>query len=1364
MRRFLSVLCILLCFCLSSAGAEENLLRNPGFEDVDGSGLPLSWMRDAWYTTEGYTTYAVEATEDGGRCASIHNIGENDARFAQTVSVKPDAYYRLSGYIQAWDVADAGWGANLSVSGVYASTEGLFETGDGWTYVEMYGRTGPDQTEVTVFARLGGYSGESEGYARFDNLSLTQVSAIPSGALALPWYAAPAPAQEADTDEDTASSAFPFWPWLVCIGMLALLFFVILSLALPREEPLEEAKGLPRFLVPGLVLAALLHWFIAAFVRGYPVDIGCFLSWGSTMRMTGPGGFYLTTSFCDYPPAYLFVLGLNQLVTDGLRAVFGQSLPALLSEEVVIKFLPCLCDLLLAALLYREGVRQGLSRRQAGVLSLACAFHPVLILNSAAWGQVDIVMTVLLCLLVLCALRGQWDWVLPLFVLSVLVKPQALMLGFLGLCVLIAAFVRNAPGARKKMGLGLVYSLLTAAVIVLPFSRGQDADWLVQLYANTLSSYAHPTVNTANLYYLFSLNWASLTDRTPWGIALILALVAGGWGAVCTLHRKGHRFPFLETALMGVCCVFFLVCGITGQSLAVTGYGAMALAFLVVLPLYLRAGDVKKLPLCGALLFLLLYALGIKMHERYLFPALAFLFLAFVLERDGRVLALLGAVTLTMFVNEGIILDNALRLGDASGHLNADTDGLARVLSGLNLLCVPLGLWIGFDQMYMKAPAYGPLRLPVRTGAPVRRGTWHEKPLPPMRRRDWALMLGVAAVYSVVALWNLGSTRAPQTTWVSTASRETITLDLGDVHQDFSMLYYCEVSYYPFTVETSDDGVNFTGAYHAEMDQGQCFRWKYLMPSWESEDGYTWGGGNTYHAVQKLSGRYVRIRADQIGLRLNEVIFRESRMETGADGSLTEVSGDAIPFAVISRTEAASDSPLLSDPDNIGDEQDSLEGEPSWYNSTYFDEIYHARTALEHLRGTAPYETTHPPLGKVLMSLGIALFGMTPFGWRFMGALMGILMLPAMHALGRRLTGRNGFGLAAEILMALDCMHLTQTRIATIDSFPVCFILLAYLCMLIFMQKDILRASMKTLLLPLGLSGFFMGCAVASKWIGIYAGAGLAVLYFWTMARHMRRLQTDPSPALSGGFRRLIMLCLWCIPFFVLVPAAIYLLSYIPYFAYQHPTGPLAFLRLVWSAQTGMMSYHSTPGLGMDHPFYSPWYEWPTIARPMYYAMAYYMPEGRSLSIFCFGNPVVWYSGLLGILGCVCLFVWNHLYIKDRPSRLMHASGLSPDSAPAFVLLSLLAQFLPWVLVPRGTYIYHYFASVPFLILGTVLTLSRLQAHWEKPVRIGTILYLLAALACFIILYPYASGMEVSIGYLDLGKELLNVYYQLPYG
>ncbi|MBQ7306086.1 MAG: phospholipid carrier-dependent glycosyltransferase, partial [Clostridia bacterium] len=465
---------------------------------------------------------------------------------------------------------------------------------------------------------------------------------------------------------------------------------------------------------------------------------------------------------------------------------------------------------------------------------------------------------------------------------------------------------------------------------------------------------------------------------------------------------------------------------------------------------------------------------------------------------------------------------------------------------------------------------------------------------------------------------------------------------------------------------------------------------------------------------------------------------------------------------VVEARNANADSPLLSDPANLLDEQGTLEGEPSWYNSTYFDEIYHARTAFEHLNGTQPYETSHPPLGKVIMSWFVGIFGMTPFGWRFAGALAGILMLPAMYVLGKQLTKRTGLAFAAMLLMAVDCMHFTQTRIATIDSFPVLFIILSYLFMLRFMQRDIVLQPMKKLLPDLAFCGFFMGCGVASKWIGAYAGVGLALLYFWTCFRHIN-LSVERGDG-KAAWKRVMFLCLWCLLFFVAIPLTIYLLSYIPYFAYAHIEGISDFLERVWRTNFGdpvysMFAYHSTPGMGMDHPFYSPWYEWPLIQRPMYYAMASFTPEGYSFSIFCFGNPAVWLVGLAGV--AVTLAVWfkRHCYVLEGNSAVLHWYSTNWSVEPAFVLIGLLAQFLPWVLVPRGTYIYHYFASIPFLILGTVL-----MFYWlcQKAPRVGRILlisYLILSVLFFVAYYPYASGVLTPEWWLDFMKQFMRVYY-----
>lgn len=126
------------------------------------------------------------------------------------------------------------------------------------------------------------------------------------------------------------------------------------------------------------------------------------------------------------------------------------------------------------------------------------------------------------------------------------------------------------------------------------------------------------------------------------------------------------------------------------------------------------------------------------------------------------------------------------------------------------------------------------------------------------------------------------------------------------------------------------------------------------------------------------------------------------------------------------------------------DEPEEVPETPSYLNGMYFDELYHARTAYEHLHGLSPYENSHPPLGKVFIMLGIAIFGMNAFGWRIIGTLFGIGMVPILYVFAKRLFKKSDYALLASFLFAFDFMHFTQTRIATIDVYGVFFILLMY--------------------------------------------------------------------------------------------------------------------------------------------------------------------------------------------------------------------------------------------------------------------------------------------------------------------------------
>jgi len=327
------------------------------------------------------------------------------------------------------------------------------------------------------------------------------------------------------------------------------------------------------------------------------------------------------------------------------------------------------------------------------------------------------------------------------------------------------------------------------------------------------------------------------------------------------------------------------------------------------------------------------------------------------------------------------------------------------------------------------------------------------------------------------------------------------------------------------------------------------------------------------------------------------------------------------------------------------------------------------------------------------------------------------------------------------LLMALDSMHFTQTRIATIDSFAVFWIMLMYLFMIRYTKMNFNIQPLWKTLIPLALCGVTMGIAWATKWIGIYASAGLVVLFFWSFIRryaeHRAALKTasgeERSREISRYWRCALITTAVCIVCFILIPVLIYYCSY-----YWHMEAEFGFsfsrqcIDRVIQIQQNIFNYHS--GLGGDtHYFRSPWYQWPVIAWPMwYYSGTDYVAKGMVSSISCMGNPAVWWTGLCAMLFTLVRCAWK----KRRP-----------DKASLIIIIGFLSQYLPWVLVPRSTFIYHYFASVPFIILATAFMLGMLEKRSKVAFRITAGSLVFAALALFIMFYPLESGLPMRVEY-----------------
>lgn len=550
-------------------------------------------------------------------------------------------------------------------------------------------------------------------------------------------------------------------------------------------------------------------------------------------------------------------------------------------------------------------------------------------------------------------------------------------------------------------------------------------------------------------------------------------------------------------------------------------------------------------------------------------------------------------------------------------------------------------------------------------------------PIPRRTSRRGGIGIAVlTAVYAVAAFTGLGSARDPQH-FCTLEAGESATLALDGVHSIDTVWYYTGLYTGEYTLAYSDDGITYTPA--GTMPQGYADLFKWLQP--QPAD------------TAPATAAYVRVTASA-HLELGELALYDPQ---GKRIAVREIMGPASAAALC-------------------DEADTVPASSTYFNSSYFDEIYHARTAYEHLRGVYPYEVSHPPLGKELLALGIALFGMTPLGWRCMGALFGVAMLPLMWDLLRRMFRDDRVALCGTALLACDFMHLTQTRIATIDSFATLFILLMYLFLYRYFTEGRLR--------HLAACGVAFGVGAATKWTCLYAGAGLGVL--WALHWVFSGVRAHRDGDGRRYVRRLVSNIGFCLVFFVLVPGMIYYASYYPYGAARglHGAG-MYFTReyaaIVLENQRFMFTYHA--GLVATHPYSSRWWQWLLDLRPILYYLSY--GDGTVSTIGAFVNPLLCWGGLLAL-------------------PVLAYRAVRHDRTALFLLVGYLAQVLPWVFISRLTFEYHYFAATLFLVLALGYVFDRLRQRGYFGI---VYVFTAASGELFALFYPVLTGVTIPRSY-----------------
>ena len=401
------------------------------------------------------------------------------------------------------------------------------------------------------------------------------------------------------------------------------------------------------------------------------------------------------------------------------------------------------------------------------------------------------------------------------------------------------------------------------------------------------------------------------------------------------------------------------------------------------------------------------------------------------------------------------------------------------------------------------------------------------------------------------------------------------------------------------------------------------------------------------------------------------------------------------------------------------DENDLKPKKSTFSDSPYFDENLYVTTAYNFMNGRYSYERTHPPLGKWFIALGMKIFGVCPFGWRFIGTLFGVLMLPLIYILAKKMFDKTLYAGLACAMFALDFMHFVQTRIATIDVYVTLFIICMYYFMYLYYVSDSKEDNIKKTWNYLVLSGISMGLAIASKWTGCYAAVGLAIIFFITLYRKYKE-HIDFKKYCKNTI-------LVCVVSFVIIPLGIYIISYIPYIEKGHED--MSYMEKVIDNQKYMFTFHSK--LKESHTHESRWYTWPIVYKPVFY-MSRILSATHRQGINAMGNPFIWWIGILAFIYMI------YRIIKEK------------DKTALFITIGYLSQLVPWMFVTRMTFIYHYFTSVPFVVLMNVYMFKCiLDKEKSRKMRCYLAFYMIMLVVLFIMFYPVLSGQDVSAEYVD---------------
>lgn len=164
--------------------------------------------------------------------------------------------------------------------------------------------------------------------------------------------------------------------------------------------------------------------------------------------------------------------------------------------------------------------------------------------------------------------------------------------------------------------------------------------------------------------------------------------------------------------------------------------------------------------------------------------------------------------------------------------------------------------------------------------------------------------------------------------------------------------------------------------------------------------------------------------------------------------------------------------------------------------------------------------------------------------------------------------------------------------------------------------------------------------------------------------------------------------------------------------------------------ELNIVMYMSNATINQPHPYASKWYSWPIMARPIFDWQQALEGGQKTARIYLLGNPLIWWLGLL----CV-VFIFFVLIDELRSKKK------TIYFEPLLVLMiGYIFNLLPYVLITRPAFLYHYFPSFIFMTLMSGFVLWFFFKN--KPVVL--VLIFLVIIQSFIYFAPLSYGLPLT--------------------